>query len=306
MPPDLQRGQARPQEGYVSTANAQLYVRTIGQGRPLLLLHGGPDFDHNYLLPDIDRLADLGRLITYDQRGRGRSAGNVRPEDVTLASEMADLEALRQHFGLEAFALLGHSWGGLLALEYALRHPARLSHLILLNTAPASRADYRLLRQSRLESAAGDLGRQAAIRDTPAYRAGDLAADAAYYHLHFRRTLRRPEHLEQVVNSLRVHFTPQTVLLARAIEERLMAETWLADGYDLLPRLQHLPVPTLVLHGEADLIPPACAAHIASALPDARLTVLQETGHFAYLEKPAIVHQEIAAFLDAPEAATRG
>jgi len=60
-----------------------LYSREIGQGQPLLLLHGGPDFDHTYFLPDMDRLSDTFRLIYYDQKGRGKSADDVHP-DVTL------------------------------------------------------------------------------------------------------------------------------------------------------------------------------------------------------------------------------
>src|SRR5215216_257189 len=127
-----------PREGYIPVEKAQLYYREIGQGQPIVVLHGGPDFDSNYLLPDLDRLSDSFRLIYYDQRGRGRSAENVRAEDVTIHSEIQDLESLRRYFKMESLAVLGHSWGGLLAVEYAVRHPDRLSHLILMNSAPVS------------------------------------------------------------------------------------------------------------------------------------------------------------------------
>ncbi len=60
-----------PREGYIAVENAKLHYREIGQGQPIIILHGGPDFDHSYLLPDMDRLADPFRLIYYDQRGRG-------------------------------------------------------------------------------------------------------------------------------------------------------------------------------------------------------------------------------------------
>jgi proline iminopeptidase len=81
-----------------------------------------PDFDISYLLPELDRLSDKFHLIYYDQRGRGRSADHVKPEDITLESEMADLDEVREHFHLDRVVLLGHSWGTVLALEYALRH----------------------------------------------------------------------------------------------------------------------------------------------------------------------------------------
>jgi proline iminopeptidase len=64
-----------------------------------------------YLLPELDRLSDKFHVIYYDQRGRGRSTGHVKPEDVTLESEMADLDQVRAHFHLDKVVLLGHSWG---------------------------------------------------------------------------------------------------------------------------------------------------------------------------------------------------
>ena len=130
-------------EGRVPAGNASLYARDIGKGPPAIVLHGGPDFDSAYLLPSLDRLADIYRLVYYDQRGRGKSADGVQPGDVSLATDLEDIERVRQHFGLEVPTLLGHSWGSVLALEYALRYPTRVSRLILMNPAPASSADGR-------------------------------------------------------------------------------------------------------------------------------------------------------------------
>jgi proline iminopeptidase len=130
-----------PRESHIPVGNAELYSRELGQGAEIIVLHGGPDFDHSYLLPDLDRLSDSFHLIYYDQRGRGRSADRVQPEDVTLASEIADIEKVRQYFHLDSVILLGHSWSTVLALEYALRYPERVSRMILMNPAPASTAD---------------------------------------------------------------------------------------------------------------------------------------------------------------------
>lgn len=95
----------------VAVAGAELFAREVGQGRPMIVLHGGPDFDHTYFLPEMDRFADGYRLIYYDQRGRGKSAAGVKPEDVTIESEMADLEKVRQHFQLDSPVVVGHSLG---------------------------------------------------------------------------------------------------------------------------------------------------------------------------------------------------
>jgi proline iminopeptidase len=292
--------QRRPTEGHVLVRRARLYYREVGEGPPVVVLHGGPDFDHRYLLPEMDRLCGDGRLIYYDQRGRGGSAAGVAPEDVTIASEIADLEELRRHLGFESVALLGHSWGGLLAMEYATCHPDRVSHLILMNTAPASAADWQLLRDHlRRQRTATELEQLQAIAATDAFRSGQMDAEIAYYRLHFRPAL-AAELIDTVVGRLRGHLNPADVRKARAIEDRLYGETVASRDYDLLPRLRNLHVPTLVLHGEQDFIPVALAAHIAEAIPRATLAVLPGCRHFSYLEAPEQVREHVAALLTSP------
>jgi proline iminopeptidase len=174
-----------PRESRIGVGNASLYARQIGRGTPMIVLHGGPDFDHRYLLPDLDRLGDVFRLIYYHQRGRGNSADGVRPDDVTLGSELSDLDSVRQHFRLASAALLGHSWGAVLALEYALRYPSRGSQLILMNPAPASTGDLALFRKSYLQQLGGDAERQREMTASAAYKAGDPEAVTARYRIHF-------------------------------------------------------------------------------------------------------------------------
>jgi proline iminopeptidase len=286
-------------EGRLPVDGAQLYYRVVGEGPPIVVLHGGPDFDHWYLLPELDRLADSFRLIYYDQRGRGRSAEDVDPGDVTIESEIEDLDSVRRHFGFEVAAVLGHSWGGMLAMEYAARRPACVSHLILLNTAPASAEDARSFRQQlRRSRPPGDVERMQAIAAGDPYRAGNLEAEADYYRIHFRVTLRQPELLELVVRRLRAHFTEESVLTARAIENRLYEQTWEVDGYDLAPKLQVLEIPSLVLHGEHDFVPLELAARIARSMPRGRLVVLEDCGHFSYPELPDAVHEHVLALFE--------
>ncbi len=281
-----------PRERRIPVGHARLYAREIGQGQPIVVLHGGPDFDHTYLLPDLDRLADSFRLLYYDQRGRGRSADGVRPDDVSIESEMSDLDAVRRSFLRGPTAILGHSWGTVLALEYAIRHPERVSHLILLNPAPASHQDFLLLRKDRAGKMGADLDRKNALAASAAYKAGDPDAVAAYYRIHFAKALARPADLDKLMAILGPTFT-RGVLEARRIEERLLSETWLSTSYDLLPKLGKLRVPALVITGDHEIVPFDAAAHIARAIPGARLVTLKDCGHFSYLECPAAVRKEI-------------
>jgi len=298
MDPQDSSGQPIPREGYAPAEGAALYYRDIGQGQPIIVLHGGPGFDHNYLLPDLDRMADAFRLIYYDQRGRGKSAWNVQPVAVSLQSDMDDLEALRAHLRLEQAALLGHSWGGLLALEYALRHPERVSHLILLNTAPVSYEDFQLFERQLSAREPEEVERMHALESSPAFEEGDLETRAAYYRLYFQPTVRPPELLDRLSSRLYSGWTKESVLIARETTGRLWEETAEAPQYNLLPQITQLRIPTLVLHGDYDFVPVACAAHIAEAIPDARLVVLPNCGHFSYLECPDEVRKTLSEFFE--------
>jgi proline iminopeptidase len=297
MVTDRASDQPRVQEGYFPVPGAQLYFREVGSGPPLVILHGGPDFNHNYLLPDLDRLSRSFRLIYYDQRGRGRSSPGVSPEAVNIGTEVDDLDRLRQYFDLGAIALLGHSWGCLLAMEYATRHSNHVSHLILMNTAPASHTDLMRFREHRQAEEATSLTKMQTISKTREYVDGDIEADAEYYRAHFSRALRRSDHLEIVVRRLRSHFTPEDIVKARAIEDRLYAQTWLSREYDLPAGLGKLNTPTLVIHGDYDFIPLECSRNVADAVSGSRLVLLSECGHFAYLERPDEVLNAIIDFL---------
>jgi proline iminopeptidase len=284
----LQAGRSTaPHEGRVPVGKASLYSREIGKGQPIIVLHGGPDFDHGYFLPDLDQLADAFRLIYYDQRGRGRSVDHVQPDDVTLASDIDDLDKVRQHFQVESAALLGHSWGAVLALEYAIRHPTRVSHMILMNPAPASASDFAVLRKAYLQKLGADMDRQREIMASAAYREGDPEAVAARYRLHFKPALKRPEDYEKLMSTMKAGFIRQGkegIVKARAVEDRLMRDTWELASYDLMPKLRNLSMPTLVIAGDHDFIPGEIAVHIARAIAYARLVTLADCGHFAYLE----------------------
>jgi proline iminopeptidase len=291
---------ANASESRIPAGPTSLYARSIGRGQPIIVLHGGPDFDHRYLLPDLDQLQDQFRLIYYDQRGRGRSAEDVQPKDVSLTSELDDLDEVRQYFRLDAPVLLGHSWGALLALTYAVRYPTRPSHLILMNPAPVSAGDVAVLRRAYLEKLGAEMDRQRGILASPAYQAGDPDAVSARYRIHFKQALERPEDYDKLMARMKAAFISQGndgILKARAIEDRLYRETWEVPGYDLMPKLCSLRTPTLVIAGDHDFIPAEVAEHISHALPSAQLIRIRDCGHFAFLECADEVRHAFDGFL---------
>jgi proline iminopeptidase len=290
-----------PRTTFVPVGESRLFVRDLGSGHPVIVLHGGPDFDHSYLVPELDGLAEQNRLVFYDQRGRGRSWSGEGPDSVTIDSEVEDLDRLRAWTGSTTVALLGHSWGGLLAMEYAIRHPERVSHLILMNTAPASHRDMLALRREWTSRRGPEQSeRMTELASDPAYLAGDIDADAAYYRIHFGSTIRRRDQLDEVVRRLRLGFTPEGIVAARAIEDELYTQTWSAEDYDLIPELRALRIPTLVIRGEDEFIPVEGTRRITDAIAGSRFVEIAGGGHFTYLEQPELVCSTIAAFVAPP------
>jgi proline iminopeptidase len=212
-----------------------------------------------------------------------------------------DLDKVRQHFELQSATLLGHSWGAVLAMEYALRHPTRVSRLILMNPAPASAADVTVFRKVYVDKL-GDaaMSQQKEIVASRAYQEGDPDAVAARYRIHFGPAFVHAEDFERLMTTMNAAFAAQGkdgIVKARAAEDRLYHDTWDMPGYDLLPKLRSLKIPTLIITGDHDFIPVETAAHIAQAIPGAKLVTLQNCGHFSYMECPGEVRKAFDDFL---------
>jgi proline iminopeptidase len=283
---------------YVAHAGVRLFVREVGAGRPVIVVHGGPDFDHRYLVPEIDGLASVCRVVAYDQRGRGRSRGPTA-ENVTMASEIDDLDAVRRAVIAGPVALLGHSWGGTLAMAYAAAFPERVSKLVLLGTGPATHRDWVSLRADMARHrSAEDRDAFRRIDTSAAYLDGEPDADLAHYRVHFRIAVSDPDrHLPMLLPRLREGWSADDVRRARRIEARLYEETTASPSFDLRPALSVLRAPTLLLHGSADFVPTELLRPIHDAVTDSRMVVLDDCGHFSFMEQPARAVSCVAEFL---------
>jgi proline iminopeptidase len=269
----------------VRVPGADLFVRRIGSGSPVVVLHGGPGADHEYLRPGFDALADGRELLYYDQRGGGRSPV---PRDVPVgwSEQVADLESLRRHWGLEQLTVAGYSWGGLLALLYALEHPGRVVRLALVSPAPTWRGA-----RERFEAAFARRNMDPALQEE-------------------RRVLREsglrerdPAAFQQRIFELSVapyFFDPSRAreLTPFRVVGRTQQEVWRSLGdYDLRPRLPALArIPALVLHGEDDPIPIE-AARTAAELLGAEFHPVPHCGHVPYVEAFETFRSVVGRFL---------
>lgn len=280
-----------PRESGLTKATAvPLYWARYGPtGKdPLVVLHGGPGASHDYLLPQMLHLAESRDVLFYDQRGGGRSRTNDQ-EPVTWRSHVDDLAAIVTEFSLDPLTIVGYSWGGLLAVLYALEAvDSRPDRLLLIDPAPLAKRyrvqfeeEFRKRQQApavlemRAQLEASDLRET----DPDAYRHRLFELSVAGYFAH-------PENA--------INLTPFRVIA------RTQQSVWDSLGdYDLIPRLGEIHCPTLIVHGRDDPIPVESSVEGAKTM-SARLVVLDDCGHVPYVEQPAALFAAVDEFLAAP------
>jgi proline iminopeptidase len=274
----------------MSIRGVSLFVQVIGHGYPLLLMHGGPGEDHTTLL-SLRPCSDRFTMIFYDHRCNGRSEGATL-SSMTWDNLTADAEALRQALGFDKWAVLGHSFGGMVALEYALRYPQSLSHLLLMTTC----GDIRWVQHNAPELLAKRGYRPAAVQAARRMFNGQLApgqvfsaglkfATAFYYR---PSLLKMARHM--VLLGSRMKMRPETMMFAFS---------QLLPGWTVMDRLGEIKVPTLVMGGRDDFeFPPEHQAILADRLPNAHLEIIERASHLAPIERSAEVMQAIRQFMD--------
>jgi proline iminopeptidase len=269
--------------------DVSLFVKVIGQGYPILLMHGGPSLDYTTLLP-LEPLADQFTLIFYDHRCNGHSEG-AEVSSMTWENLTADADALRQALGFEKWAVLGHSFGGNVALEYALRYPQNLSHLMLMNTG----GDQWWVNQNAPE-----------ILAKRGYSAGTVQAARRFYNGQvapgeFLPTLMKFFSAYNYRNSLlgMVKELTSGHMPKMRPEALIFGYSQLLKGWTVMDRLSEIQAPTLILAGRFDfLFPTEHQVALAAGIKDARLEIIECAGHSPHMEQPAVVLAAIRRFLE--------
>jgi pimeloyl-ACP methyl ester carboxylesterase len=269
--------------------DVSLFVDVVGRGHPLVLMHGGPSGDHWTMLP-FRRLADRFTLVFYDHRGNGRSTG-AAVSSMTWENLTADADALRQRLDFDKWAVLGHSFGGQVALEYALRYPDSLSHLVLLDTG----GDSRWSQQHAAEVVAKRGYSPEKVELVRRWFNGEftpkewypifLRIGGAYFHNPSLRVM-----LGDVIRGgWRAKVRP---------EAQIFAFRYLLKGWTVMDRLGQITVPTLVMAGRDDFVfPLECQRELAAGIPNARLRLIERAGHNPHVEQPTEVMQAVSDFI---------
>lgn len=271
----------------------QLYCKSIGTGIPLMIIHGGPGLDHSYFLPQMAKLAVTCELVFFDQRGSGRSSIRLDSTSMRLDSLVEDIDRVRDAYNLQKMNLMGHSWGGLLAMLYAVRHGDRLNSLILVNSTPPTSA----LRDSSFgviaqRTSPADSAEEASLAQTPEFKRREPGAVQKYFRLLFRGSFANP----RLADSLTLSFGPDYGARSKLVG--YLAKDPQIQQYDLLIRLDSITCPVLIVGSDNDLFPPASNELIHARIKGSRYVVMKNCGHFPFIEAPEQFFPAVTAFLE--------
>ena len=278
----------------LTTADGRtLAYHRSGSGPTLVCHPGGPGFSSLYL-GDLAGLGDELELVVLDPRGTGGSDPARDPGQYAIADYAWDVEELREHLGLEQLLLLGHSHGGVVAVEYAARHPDRVERLILASTLPRHGPEQDAAMQQAVEARQGEEWYADAVDALQTELQGEFADGEELMELARRMMpLYYAEYGEREQQHVASLAGDSVCVDATRLWEK---EIW--EHFDLRPQLPSLTMPTLVITGEQDFITgPVCAAELTEGIPEAESVVLPGTGHMIFVEAPEQVREAVLGFL---------
>ena len=292
------------QEGFVDANGVLIYYKSLGRGSPLLVVHGGPGASHDYLLPHLLPLARHHRLVFIDERGSGRSPKLEDAKLYTVDNMVEDVEVVRRALGLGKVALLGHSYGGVLAQAYALKYPAGLSSLLLCSTFSSTKEMNKVFDRmkekmapelrERIEKAEKE-GLFGKGKDYEKNRYTNNYMVAAWGEGYFPYLYgRRPD----------PNYDP---IAAGIMSWDLYREMWGSHGeyvidgnlvsVEYTDRLSSIRVPTLITAGDHDECDPSLSRMMHEKIAGSKLVIFPESGHMTFVDQPTMFLRTVEDFL---------
>jgi proline-specific peptidase len=287
-------------ESFIPFRNHRIWVRQVGVDTdparvPLLCLHGGPGVPHDYLEP-LEAVANSGRrVIFYDQLGCGNSDQPHDPSLWTVGLFLEELDAVRSALGLDRIHLLGQSWGGMLAMEYAIRQPKGLVSLILASSL--SSIPLWVEAANRLRGQLPDDVQKILTDHETAGTTGSaeyLAAMLVYYRRHVCRLDPWPDCVVRAFDKLTAN--PEVYHTMWGPTEFYV--TGNLKGWDVTPQLHRIKVPTLITSGAFDEATASVIDPIQKGIAGSKRIVFEHSSHMSHLEEADLFCAKLTEFLD--------
>ena len=292
------------QEGFADAHGVLIYYMIVGRGAPLLIVHGGPGASHDYFLPYLLPLARHNRLIFIDERGSGKSEKLEDPKGYTVENMVEDVEAVRQALALGTISLLGHSYGGVLALAYALKYQNNLSRLILASTFPSAKQMNDVFVRMKEKMSPDLRERIDAMEKKGLFGQG----------LDYRKNRYTDEYMIAAWGEgyfpylYQNHPDPTDDPVQNGVMSwDLYREMWGSDGefvidgnlksVEYVDRLPSIHVPTLIIAGDHDECDPSLSQEMHEKIARSQIVILPKSGHMTFVDQPNLFLRSVDAFL---------
>jgi proline iminopeptidase len=279
---------AQTKEGLQEMNGTPLYLKTIGKGEPIVVVHGGPGMNHSYFLPHLNRLAKKFQVTYYDQRASGRSP---IPSVISLQSFTDDIEAIRQYLGHDQIYLLAHSWGAIPAINYGLQHPDKVKGIIFCNPIPFNKAyDAEMKANQQNKLMGSDSTDRSIIIGSANFKAGKSSAYKKLLLLSFRHSFYNKANSSKLNFEMPANYKEASQALYTGLGPEL-------SSYDYYEEVKKFSFPVLILHGSADAVPLRASQQAIESIPNATLEAFKKSGHFIFIEEPRKFNTVVSKFI---------
>lgn len=275
------------EELWVEHDDIQHYVRIFGEGDPILLINGGPGMNSNGFEGLASHLAENHSVIIYDQRGTGLSPmEEPSNRNITLSLMAGDIEAIREELEIDEWIVMGHSFGGIMAYYYASRYPLRVKAMI---QSSSGGMDLALRGNIILEDRLTEVQRDSLSYFTNLVNNGHDEFDQNRRYYMALGYLYNDDFAWQIANRL-----AEADLDINRIVWNNMSDI----NYDVKEEMLTFQPPVLILQGEYDILEISIAEMAHEILPDSRLEIISDAGHYGWIENPDEYYGAIESFLE--------
>ena len=291
-------------DGYIDANGVLIYYAELGQGSPLMILHGGPGASHDYLLPWLLPLARTNRLIFIDERGSGRSERIADVHQYTNENMVEDAEAVRSALNLGKISLLGHSCGGVLALGYALKYQENLTHLVLVSTFASTKAMNEVLAHEKAQMPPEKLARLEKLEEAGLFGKGEIW-EHGQYPTDYQKLAWGDGYFPFMFGAHPdANYDPTK---GAPTNWELYREMWGSHGEFIIDgnmksveyakRLPEIKTPTLINVGDHDECDPSLSKEMHELIPGSKLVIFPKCGHMTFVDQPDQFITEVDVFL---------
>lgn len=260
----------------VKVNDTELFYTKYGSGTPFLVMHGGLGLDHTYFRPEFDHLGDYLQLIYFDYRGHGRS-GRPPINTITFEQLADDAEELRNVLGYDKIGVIGHSGGGFVALNYAIKYPQNLSHLILMNTFPAF---------DRIHVKESIAGLQAKNPSPELLKVSNGPSPSTIEEFKNQYRILNYLYVSDYNSEIKKRFEKMFEDMMVNLEI-LALNNSLLFKFNVISDLNKITAPTLVIGGKGDgIVPISEIQRLHDNIPNSEIYLFEKSGHYPFFEEP--------------------